>query len=241
MRDNDVNADKQRRDAMAVFAELGQIVVSDAPAEQTLRRIAELAKGGLDGVEDVSLTLVENGQPRSVVFTGRLAVDLDERQYELGFGPCLDAARIGQTIVVDGEGVGSPYRAYAQVAFRAGVWHTISVGMPIGERSIGGLNFYSTDATPVSEAFVQRAEAFAGYAAATVANVASYARVSNDVGNLRRALDSRAVIEQAKGVIMARDHCTPDAAFEILIRISQHQHVKIRGLAQGIVDSAQKG
>lgn len=241
MRDSDVYpADDQGRDPLAVFAELGQIVVSDAPAEQTLRRVAELAKEGLDGVEDVSLTLVENGQPRSVVFTGRLAVDLDERQYELGFGPCLDAARTGQTIIVDGEGVGSPYREYAQVAFRAGVRHTISVGMPLGERSIGGLNIYSTDAAPISEAFVQRAEAFAGYAAATVANVASYARASNDVANLRRALDSRAVIEQAKGVIIARDRCTPDEAFEVLVRISQHQHVKIRDLAQGIVDSAQK-
>ena len=241
MRNNDVDsAGDQSRDPLAVFAQLGQIVVSDAPPEQTLRRVAELAKQGLDGVADVSLTLIENGEPRSVVFTGQLAVDLDERQYELGFGPCLDAARTGQTIIVDGPGDGSPYREYAQVAYRAGVRHTISVGMPIAERSIGGLNIYSTDEAPVSEELVQRAEAFAGYAAATVANVASYARASGQALHLQRALESRAVIEQAKGVIVARDRCTPDEAFEVLIRISQHRHVKIRDLARAIVDSAQK-
>lgn len=233
-------AEDQSRDPVSVFAELGKIVVSEAPAEQTLRRVAELAKQGLQGVEEVSLTLIENGQPRSVVFTGRLAVDLDERQYDLGFGPCLDAARTGQTIIVDGHGDGSPYREYAQVAFRAGVRHTVSVGMPVAERSIGGLNIYSVDEASVSEEFVQRAEAFAGYAAATVANVVSYARTSSQAEHLQRALESRAVIEQAKGVIVARDRCTPDEAFDVLIRISQHRHVKIRDLARAIVDSAQK-
>ena len=227
------------RDPLSAFAELGQVMFSDAPAEAILRRVAELAKQGLAGVADVSLTLIENGRPRSVVFTGPLAVDLDERQYELGFGPCLDAARTGQTIVVDGEGDGSPYRAYAEVAARAGVRHTVSVGMPIAERSVGGLNMYSTDDAPVSEAFVERAEAFAGYAAATVANVASYARVSARVEHLQRALNTRAVIEQAKGVIIARDRCTPDEAFEVLTRISQHEHIKIRDLARAIVDAAQ--
>lgn len=233
-------AGDETRDPVTVFAELGRIMLADAPAEQTLLRVAELAKQGLAGVEEVSLTLIENGQPHSVVFTGPLAVDLDERQYELGFGPCLDAARTGRTIVVDGQGHGSPYREFAQVAYRAGVRHTVSVGMPVAERSVGGLNIYSSDDAPLAEAFVQHAEAFAGYAAATVANLAGYTRASTSAVDLKRAMDARAVIEQAKGVIIARDHCTPDAAFDVLTRIAQHQHVKLRDLARAVVDSAQK-
>ena len=71
-------------DPLAAFAELAQIVVGADPPEQTLRRIAELAKQTMPGVEEVSLTVIEDGRPRSVVFTGRLAVDLDERQYDAG-------------------------------------------------------------------------------------------------------------------------------------------------------------
>jgi len=88
-------------DPLNAFAELARIVVDAEPAEPTLRRIAQLAKRTLGGVEDLSLTIIENGRARSVVFTGALAVELDERQYEIGFGPCTDAAKSGQTIVVD--------------------------------------------------------------------------------------------------------------------------------------------
>jgi AmiR/NasT family two-component response regulator len=81
---------------------------------------------------------------------------------------------------------------------------------------------------------------FAGYAAVAVANITSYANAVNEATNLRTALESRAVIEQAKGIIMTRDPCTEAEAFEILRRISQQRNVKLRDLAQTLVDSVQK-
>ena len=227
-------------DPLNAFAELARIVVDAEPADQTLRRIAELAKETLGGVKDVSITVVENGRAQSVVFTGALAVDLDERQYKVGFGPCLDAAKSGQTIVVDTQESDTPYREFAQVANRAGVRHVISVGMPLDQRSIGGLNIYSTADDSVSEAVLEHAQMFAGYAAVTVANITSHANAINEAAHLRRAMESRAVIEQAKGIIMARDKCTAEEAFDMLTRISQQQNIKLRDLAQVIVGSAYK-
>jgi GAF domain-containing protein len=227
-------------DPLNAFAELARIVVDAEPADQTLRRIAELAKETLGGVKDVSITVVENGRAQSVVFTGALAVDLDERQYKIGFGPCLDAAKSGQTIVVDTQESDTPYREFAQLANRAGVRHVISVGMPLDQRSIGGLNIYSTADDPVSEAVLEHAQMFAGYAAATVANITSHAAAVNEAAHLRKAMESRAAIEQAKGIIMARDKCTAEEAFDMLVRISQQQNIKLRDLAQGIVGSAYK-
>ena len=116
----------ERREPMHAFAELAMIVVNAEPPEQTLRRVAGLAKQTLAGVKDVSLTRVEHGHPRSVVFTGPLAVDLDERQYELGFGPCLDAAKTGQTIILDTNSDDSPCREFARMALRAGASSTPS-------------------------------------------------------------------------------------------------------------------
>jgi GAF domain-containing protein len=227
-------------DPLSAFAELALIVVAADPPEQTLRRIAELAKQTLVGVKEVSLTVIENGRPRTVVFTGALAVDLDERQYEAGFGPCLDAAKTGQTIVIDSREDNSPYREFARVAGRAGVRHVISVGMPLAQRTIGGLNVYSTADAPLSVSVLEHAEVFAGHAAVAVANVLSHANAVSEATHLRKAMESRAVIEQAKGMIMARDRCTADEAFDMLNRISQQQNVKLRDLAQIIVDSARK-
>jgi GAF domain-containing protein len=228
------------RDPLAAFAELAQIVVGAQPPAQTLHRVAELAKETLDEVEDVSLTVIEDGRARSVVFTGPLAVDLDERQYELGFGPCLDAAKTGQTIVVDSRQDDSPYREFVRVAGRAGVRHIVSVGLPLAQRSIGGLNIYRTADIPFTPTLLEHAQVFAGHAAVAVANVTSHANAVNEATHLRRAIESRAVIEQAKGMIMARDRCTADEAFAMLTRISQQQNVKLRDLAQLIVEAAQK-
>jgi hypothetical protein len=227
-------------DVMHAFAELALIAVNTDRAEHTLQRVAELAKRSLRGAADVSLTVIHDHHPHSVVFTGPLAVDLDERQYDLGFGPCLDAAKTGQTIVVDTQAGGSPYAEFARIAARAGVRHVASVGLPLAQRSIGGLNIYCTTPSPLSPEFIQHAEVFASYAAVAVNNVTRYTDATQDATNLRAAMASRAVIEQAKGIIMARDHCTADEAFDILRRISQQQNVKLGDLAQTLVDSVKQ-
>ena len=81
---------------------------------------------------------------------------------------------------------------------------------------------------------------FAGYAAVAVNNVTSYAGAVNEAASLRRAMQSRAVIEQAKGILMGRDRCTAEDAFDLLTRISPHRNVKLRDIAQTVVDAAQK-
>lgn len=172
----------EQPDAWHAFAELALIVVAAKPPEQTLLHLAELAKQTLGGVEEVFLTVIENGRPRSVVFTGPLAVHLDERQYELGFGPCLEAAKSGQILTVDSRQDGTPYREFARVADRAGIRHTISVGMPLAQRSIGGLNIYRTQAAPFSPTFLEHAEVFAGYAAVAVNNITNHGPVGVQAG-----------------------------------------------------------
>ena len=92
----------------------------------------------------------------------------------------------------------------------------------------------------MSEAVLEHAEVFAGYAAVAVANISSHAAAVNEAIHLRRAMESRAVIEQAKGMIMVRDRCTAEEAFVMLTRISQHRNIELRDLAQAIVDAAQK-
>ena len=85
-------------DGYVAFAELSRIMLTTQSLESTLRRIAELARDTVSGAVDVSVTMLEAGRPVTVVFTGELATYLDERQYEAGFGPCVEAALTGATI-----------------------------------------------------------------------------------------------------------------------------------------------
>lgn len=233
-------ADNDRLNPAHAIAELALIRVDAVPTEETLRRVAELARSSLGHVLDVSFTLLEEGQPRSVVFTGALAVDLDERQYEMGFGPCVDAARTCRTIAISADSDDSPYRDFARLAARAGVQYSVAVGMRITERIACAMNVYCRAEPADAPDFMEHAEIFSAYATVVINNLVRYNEATDHAANLLKAMESRAVIEQAKGIIMARDRCTPDDAFDTLRRISQQQNVKLRNVAEAIVEAARK-
>jgi GAF domain-containing protein len=228
-----------RTDPMAAFAELGRMLHSDRPLAPTLQRVAELALNTIPQVVDVSVTMVKDEQPRTVVFTGPLAVHLDERQYAEGFGPCTDAAVSGATVVLDTLHPEGRYPGFAALAASAGITHVLAVGLPIPHRSVGALNMYSRTSTGFPPDVIALAECFAGYAAFALANTLEYQDALDLVSSLRTAMSSRSVIEQAKGIVMARERCTADEAFAVLTRLSQHTHLKLRMVAERIVEDAQ--
>ena len=229
------------------LAELARIRLDDEPLTKVLQRVAGLAKDVLPDARDVSVTLMDDAkagcpgpaQARTVAFTGDLAVDLDERQYQSGFGPCLDVAVTGETILVDTSD-DSRYPEFSAAARRLGVTHSLSVGLPIAQRTIGALNIYGS-AGRFADHEVESAHVFAGHAAVAVANAALLASTADLARNLQIAMASRAVIEQAKGIVMAQRRCSADEAFELLRAGSQSQNVKLRALCQSIVDSAISG
>jgi GAF domain-containing protein len=229
------------RDPRAAFAELSKIMLDEQPLSATLERVAELAKQTIPGAADVSVTLLQDGQVASAAFTGPLAAQLDERQYESGFGPCMDAATSGTTITIDDTAHSASYPDFSRSAARKGVRHTMSIGLPVQRQIIGALNVYGTDDTPFDEAKQELATAFASYAAVAVANAGVYASTAQLAANLQRALDSRAVIDQAKGILMARHGMSADAAFDRLSKESQLNNRKLRDIAADLVDEVERG
>jgi GAF domain-containing protein len=221
-----------------VWAQLARIVLGAQPLTPTLQRIAGIALQVIPELVDVSITLIEDGGPRTVVFTGPLAMELDERQYSDGYGPCTDAAVTGGTIIVDTTSAHSSYPGFARAAARRGI-STLSVGLPIPQRTAGALKMYSGADRAISDDSIAAAETFAGYAAVAVA--ALYHAAAETALHMSTALQSRAVIEQAKGIIMGRERCTADEAFHLLARTSQHRNQKLRDIAAAIVASTASG
>jgi GAF domain-containing protein len=238
---SDIEPTGGQPDPRAAFAELSKIMLGAQPLSETLSRVAELAKHTIPGAAEVSVTLMQDGTVTSVSFTGPLAVQLDERQYEAGFGPCMEAALSGATIPIDDTAHSGTYPDFGRIAFRHGITHTMSIGLPVERRTVGALNVYGTGDGPFDETTAELATAFASYAAVAVANAGLYASTATLAGNLQKALDSRAVIDQAKGVLMGRHRCSADAAFDLLVRQSSQRNRKLRDIAQDIVDEVQRG
>jgi len=228
-----------------VYRELATIVLADRPLTATLSRIADLTRDALPDVDDVSVTLVQGGKARSVAFAGdsKIAATLDERQYEVGFGPCLDAAATARTIEVADTSVPHElYPEFAALARREGVWHTLSVGLPTLQDVSGALNLYSHgERGPFAPRTKAAAAGFAAYAAVAVTNAALYHGAVEEVVQMHQAMASRAVIEQAKGILMHANGVDEEEAFALLRRTSSHSNRKLRDVARGIVESTGRG
>jgi GAF domain-containing protein len=224
-------------DAGTASAELARIVLGAQPLGAVLTRVAQLAAELLPEVEEVSVTLIERGRARTVAFSGHRAAVLDERQYQDGYGPCLDAAVTGQTITVQDTATDTLYPQFSAASARAGIKHTLSIGLATVHGSTGALNLYGAGA-PFNDAARDIAAGFASYAAVAVANAAVYAGALAEVEQMRTAMASRAAIEQAKGIIMASRRCTAEEAFAILREASSRANRKLHDIAEAVVKGA---
>ncbi len=236
----DNNKNSEVVDPRESFAELSKILLDAQPLGAVLDRVAHLVRTTIPGAAEVSVTLMDDGRAHSAAFTGELAMSLDERQYEAGYGPCLDAAASGNTVLIDDTSNNASYPNFSKQALALGVRQTLSVGMPIPQGTIGGLNIYGVDAKSFDDEAVVLAQTFAGYAAVALANAALYHNTAELAEQMRDAMQSRAVIEQAKGVLMAARHCSADHAFALLTQASQRTNRKLRDIAADIVANVQQ-
>ena len=235
---DDDHAPKRAALQQDAFDELAQISLADNSVESVVTTIAEVGKRLLPGVVEASVTFLQDRKPCTVAFTGDLAMRMAERQYASGQGPCLEAASSGQVLLVDDAPHGTRWPDYAAGARDHGVGSSLSVPVPLQPRISAALNLYSHNRAAFSDEDVQLAQALAGYAGVALANMHLYRSQAQVAEHLQIALDSRAVIDQAKGIVMGQRRCDADTAFKILVRLSQDSNRKLRDVAQALVDSA---
>jgi GAF domain-containing protein len=229
-------------DLAEAFAELANIRLDAIELGEVLARIARLAKACLSVADAVSVTLVsDEGPAATVAHTDEVALALDESQYGRGYGPCLEAAHGQQTVLTEVAQADERWPNWAEVAQEVGIRSSVSVGLPAHQAVEGALNLYCRRAGVLNDHAVEVLTAFAGYAAVVVANAHLYATTSTLADRINDAIKTRAVIEQAKGVLVAQQHVTPDEAFNILARASQVGNRKLHDIARAIVAGAEEG
>jgi GAF domain-containing protein len=215
--------------------ELAAIVYGGETLQSVLDRVVGVAVRALPGADSVSVTLIRDEEPCTAAFSGQLALDADEMQYERGYGPCLDAGRAGVVLRVDDMRTEERWPDYAVAVSARGVLSSLSVPLPIQDRYIGALNIYATEPDAFGENVVAAAQLIASYAAVAVHNAQTFTRTAELAQDLTRAMASRAVIEQAKGIVMHERRCTADEAFALLTRVSQQANIKLRDIAAEMV------
>ena len=214
---------------------LRRFLAGEDSLESMLERVAVIATDTVPGCDLASITILKRGTPTTPVFTDKVALDLDETQYETGDGPCLSAMRHrGMEEVVIGSDDRWP--SFAAAAGKLGVRSVLSVPLGDSETVLGALNLYSRSSAGYDDDARAVAGLFSDQVGVAAANASAYVEAYELSKQLQEAMESRAVIEQAKGILIAAQRCTAEEAFEILRRASQSQNRKLRAVATEIVE-----
>ncbi|WP_091933923.1 GAF and ANTAR domain-containing protein [Blastococcus sp. DSM 46786] len=229
-------------DALAVqpaFDELARLSFAEHSLESVLRTVTELATRILPGRPVASVTILGDGRPSTVAASGELAVELDELQYRLGTGPCLDAATTGRPTVVTDTRSEPRWPAFGAEAAARGCGSTLSYPLPVQELVSGSMNVYARDFPVADDRTRSLVSRLAAYAVGPVSNMYLYETAAERAEHLQAALEHRAAIDQAKGILMERHKLTADQAFQLLARVSMESNTKLRDVAARFVLTGQ--
>jgi GAF domain-containing protein len=219
-------------DLATALAEAADAINRPTSLGDTLDAIVEATLASVPGFTDVGISIRHRGgRIETKSGTGRLVWELDTIQYDLDEGPCVDAIRAGEMVVVEDVRHEQRWPRYVAAAARTGLRSQIGLGLYDDGRTLGGLNLYSTIAEGVSDQAVQAAQLFARHATIALDKAQSS-------HHLNEALLSRKVIGQAVGIVMERFQIDEDRALQFIVRASSTSNIKLRDVAAELVDTS---
>lgn len=184
----------------------------------------------IPGAEEGSISVViGRKQVRSRAPSGELPAIVDGIQDETGEGPCLDAVFEQQTVRVPDMANEQRWPHFAERAREAGAAAMLAFQLYVDGDNLGALNLYARSSNAFDDESEHVGLLFASHAA--IAYAAAYRQQG-----LQRALETRDVIGQAKGILMERYKVTGPVAFDLLIRVSSHTNAKLRDVAEHLIE-----
>jgi GAF domain-containing protein len=221
---------------------MASAILGEESLTGTLDLVVSLAISALPGLYGASVTLRAASRAlRTLSATSASIEDIDARQYQAERGPCVEASASGTVQRASGQAVIERWPEFGAATTEHGIASVLSIPLTIPARTIGALNLYGLAEDTFGEAQTRIATAFARHAAAVLTNAVSIADAEATNRNLSDALATRQLIGQAMGIVMAREHCSTEDAFDILRRASQRTNHKLRDIALEIIRSAEPG
>jgi len=212
-------------------------------AETRLNRLLNLIlETAVDvlGFEAATVTARHSDRSLSTIAaTDQRLLELDNAQYESGAGPCLTVLDPHDPIYLDVDEGDSEeaWDHFRRVAANLGVTTTLSIHIPTDANEVAAsFNLYAKRQLESGEQHLRTAESFAQQLAAAIQGVDAYRSTARLAHDLAEAMRSRAIIEQAKGMLMAEHRIDADQAFARLTQLSQQSRMKLRDVARRLVD-----
>ena len=203
----------------------------------TLQQIVELAAQTIEGCDGAGIFLVHGSRATTAAATGELVKKLHQLQIHTKQGPCLDAATLGTTFYADDLTEDSRWPSFGPQAVAAGVRCVLAYSLSAERQS--ALNLYAR--LPAAFGATDRAQGqlFATLARLALDSAEERAADGKRTANLNEALRTRELIGQAQGILMERERITADQAFDVLRRASQKVNIKLRTVAETLVETGE--
>ncbi len=231
----DLTPDPSQRVAL-MSADIGGVLESMDELSDYLERVVHAVRRHVEGCDEVGVTILSGDRPHTAAYTTVQTLEIDAAQYALDEGPCLDAARhrrenrVDDVCVDDGH-----WPRFTEQVSQEGMRALLALPLVSGDQCVGALNLYGWRVGAFRDLDVTLVRVAAQRCADAVVSLTALDGMRRLAGQLEQAMASRAVIEQAKGIVMAMRGLSEDEAFEVLRRSSQDRNIKVRELAQQVV------
>jgi transcriptional regulator with GAF, ATPase, and Fis domain len=217
-------------------AETAQVLFTAGSVADTLSSVVNLAVATIEGCDFAGVFLLDGDVVTTPAHTNPLVIEADALQHRAGEGPCLDA--IAHRMVFYAEDLSGDLRWPTFCPQAAAVGIRSILALPLSSDSLlGALNLYAR--FPLAFGVLDRAKAaiLASLASLALSVAQSHQDEERRSDSFQAALSTRELIGEALGILMERERITADQAFDILRRASQHLNVKLREVAQDLVDT----
>ena len=223
------------RDLPASLEAMAAVLVDEAAVDGVLQLLVSLARASVHGADEVSVSAVCSRDFETISASSDDVRELDAHQYSTREGPCVSAIADGQLHNVALATARARWPNFSPEALAQGFGSILSIPLHARDRTIGALNLYSRCPTTFEDEDTAAAEVFAEHASVVLANAMAYSAVEATNRHLETALGTARIIGRAQGVLMARQSCTSEEAFDMLRRASQRSNRKLREIAEDIV------
>jgi GAF domain-containing protein len=212
------------------LSELARDLQAETNQASVLQRIVDAALLEIPSAVAAGITTVERGHYRTAAQTTEVLGEIDQVQYQANDGPCVTSLREQVTVRSDDLTNEPRWPQYAAAAVERGLRSMLSFQLFIDGDTLGALNLYADKPNAFDDDAEDAGLLLASHAAVAISGKRAEA-------NLRTALESRDVIGQAKGILMERFKLNADQAFQVLVAVSQHQHRKLRDVADDLAST----
>lgn len=222
---------------------LYQLLIQDHGLSRFLDAVAQLSAQHLSGEREVLCGIVLERAKRSVVVASSSAEaqQMDEVQTGFDEGPCLEAQRRGVIIRVPDTMHEKRWPRYMAAVCDSGLRSVLALPLKTDDSALVAINFYTAEIDAFSDQEVTLAQSYAELAAKAITlalRIIAHAEIAED---RRAAMESRASIDTAIGIIMAQNRCSQHEAFEILKQTSSNRNIKLRSVAEQLLASIGQG